>query len=486
MGTPTGRGSATLATRAPFAPPANIDDLDEVRLKGWSAVVSAWLDGAVRRVTEETGDPRFFNPVRTPPPAEPAERKIVWDAFPRTISVAHPGDPEAARAAADEPDDLGSYFGVRFFQVRDGREEEVVLPFRRHDEYCEWFAETDAATGRPRRYVFTCEGPEYWRFIASGTTAVVDRGAVPASARVDGDRALLLRLYRALVGPQVREADLYHEADVQFRQADGTVGRYRAAGQYNPNNKWNTTHGIVHLTHPSNTLSAEIFLAADASVPRADAKGVPVTDAAKLICCAGYGEPNRSSDPTIGADVNDLVRGGLSVSLRDPIGLYLDALDTTALSGPDGEDVSGWWRLVRGADRLTLRAEFAAPEGAPFGLDDVLVNGVPLTRAGQLAELITMSLYGIGADFGAGAPAPIGCSAHGCAQVGQPDLLTLVKVGENCPDGWAEAFPDSSVGGAAPAAVAAAGGSARTPTAAPTGTMAGPGRRRPGLSEILR
>jgi hypothetical protein len=38
------------------------------------------------------------------------------------------------------------------------------------------------------------------------------------------------------------------------------------ADQYNPYNKWNTTHGLMHLTHPCNTLQAEITLGADATV----------------------------------------------------------------------------------------------------------------------------------------------------------------------------------------------------------------------------
>ena len=33
-------------------------------------------------------------------------------------------------------------------------------------------------------------------------------------------------------------------------------------GTYNPYNRWNTTDGIMHLTHPANTLSAEIKLGA--------------------------------------------------------------------------------------------------------------------------------------------------------------------------------------------------------------------------------
>jgi hypothetical protein len=426
-----------------LAPPANTDDLDETQLQAWSAVVSTWLDSAVERVGG-TLRGRFFNPARTPPVGAPAERRIVWDAFPRVITVSNPGDRQAARAAADEPADLGRHrFRAQLFQTRDGREEQVTLAFRRHDEYCEWFADRDPATGRTRRYVFTCEGPEYWQFIAGGTAAVVaDPSRVPAEHRVGGDRELLLRLYRELVGPEVLEEDLFHQSDVYLR-AGGRKQIVRSAGEYNPNNKWNTTHGLVHLTHPSNTLSAEIFLGADATVLRAGPDGALVTDAGRLICCAEYGEPNRSSDPTIGADVNDLVRAGLTVSLRDPIGLYLDSLDTSGLSGPEGEDVSHWWRTVRGSGPLTLRAEFTPPADAAFGLEDVRVNGVPLTRAGQLAELITMSLYGIGFDAGNGAPQPTGCSGHGCSRVGNPDLLQIVPAGSGCPEGWTDAFPQA-------------------------------------------
>ena len=46
-------------------------------------------------------------------------------------------------------------------------------------------------------------------------------------------------------------------------------------GSYNPYNRWNTTDGIMHLTQPSNSLSAEILLGADATVLRASGRGRP-------------------------------------------------------------------------------------------------------------------------------------------------------------------------------------------------------------------
>jgi hypothetical protein len=52
-----------------------------------------------------------------------------------------------------------------------------------------------------------------------------------------------------------------------------------------------------------------------------------LTDSNDLICCSGYGEPNRNSDPTIGSSVNAQARAGNWVSLRDPVGLYISRID---------------------------------------------------------------------------------------------------------------------------------------------------------------
>ena len=60
--------------------------------------------------------------------------------------------------------------------------------------------------------------------------------------------------------------------DVKVRRGLGWQLRHRK-GEYNPFNRWNTTHGAMHLTHPANTLAAEIRLAADGTVVRSRAAG---------------------------------------------------------------------------------------------------------------------------------------------------------------------------------------------------------------------
>ena len=78
------------------------------------------------------------------------------------------------------------------------------------------------------------------------------------------------------------------------------------AAIYNPNNYWNNstkTGSIIHLCQPNNTLSAEIDIAAQATVLREDADGQPITDPDQLINCSRYGNPGRHSDPTVSHEV---------------------------------------------------------------------------------------------------------------------------------------------------------------------------------------
>jgi hypothetical protein len=71
---------------------------------------------------------------------------------------------------------------------------------------------------------------------------------------------------------------------------------------YNPANVWNllsTTGAIAHLIQPNNTLSAEVDIAAQATVIRKNDKGKIITDADELINCSKYGNPGRNSDPSV-------------------------------------------------------------------------------------------------------------------------------------------------------------------------------------------
>ena len=77
-----------------------------------------------------------------------------------------------------------------------------------------------------------------------------------SSVKFPGDKKVLLDLYRKLVDQRIELEDLVVKEP--FVSPFGKLNR----GDYNPHNKWNTTHGIVHLSAPPNALTAEINLAA--------------------------------------------------------------------------------------------------------------------------------------------------------------------------------------------------------------------------------
>ncbi len=83
-----------------------------------------------------------------------------------------------------------------------------------------------------------------------------------------------------------------------------------AKGAYNPYNKWNTTDGVVHLTHPANSLRAEINLAGDGTVLRTDSHGQPVTGAAGVAGGTPTGVGTPSGVPTGGGREPRVIRAG--------------------------------------------------------------------------------------------------------------------------------------------------------------------------------
>lgn len=282
--------------------------------------------------------------------------------------------------------------------------------YRQQDEYCEWHGDYDNQ-GRLVRLSFTAEPPEYWTFLAAS------------------EPDLVLDLYKELIGPQVDRNDLFYpEPPVVFGiGADGVARwlRFAEKGEYNRYNKWNSTHGAVHLTHPANTLGAEIDLAARASlVWQADLDGPdPAYDedaALTRIACAGYGAINRSSDPSIGEQVGIQVMAGNRVTLTDPIGLYIAKIDLSTLE----REVQGARVPVAEAQVLSVRRGDAdaihprklhltleAPSGAGWTLSDCFLDNRRLERGGQVARKITMALY---ADVQTGNADK---AAHGCSGV---------------------------------------------------------------------
>jgi len=199
----------------------------------------------------------------------------------------------------------------------------------------------------------------------------------PKTAGGIGDKQKVLALYRQYVSPNVQLEDLFD-----------------AQGNYNRLNKWNTSQGIMHLNQRNNTLGAEINIAAFATILRKN-NGQLLTDADELIECAQFGQAGRASDPRIGADVNELARGGFAITLLNPVGLYIDSLDTTGWVTPNGKAPSAFWKPIRGKAGMTVRVVFEVPASEGYTVSDIKIGNDKIEFGGQVAEFVTMKLTGV-------------------------------------------------------------------------------------------
>jgi hypothetical protein len=289
-------------------------------------------------VGKYTGN-RFFNPTAVEVAPDFKERAIAWDAFPRLIKLDSASDDERWQRA-DASRDV-------------------------QDEYCEWSVARDSA-GKVTRVTFTCEGPEYWQFLSS----------------YDPDR--VVNLYQHYVDPGVRREDLF--------LPDGT---------YEPRNRWNSTtsSGAMHLVQEDNDLGAQINIAVRATIVR-HIQGRTLTQPQELIQCGGYGNPERHSDPHIGAEVNALARLNAEITLANPLGLYIEGFFPVGWESPDGSDPLDFWRVVRGTSDHAVRAVYEVPPEKGFSVGDIVINGEPIRFGAQIADFIRIKLTGVACRFG--------------------------------------------------------------------------------------
>ena len=243
-----------------FDPPANQNDLpdhpdlNKAFRKRWSDNISRYNNQTIQNDPwGSTNQPKlteYFNPLGQDIPGGGAP--TTWTAFPNRIKLTYPnaGQRTQWQYADNGPPAGYSPKGPRGWQ----------------DEYCEWSVVRNK-DGKITRVDFTCENREYWYTLWSTSPETV------------------LKLYRDIVGPQVEMEDLFDRDPANGQPIiDPETGR----PAYNGRNKWNatTSQGAVHLISNPNSLSAEIFLAGQATVLREDAQGQPITDRNQLINCS--------------------------------------------------------------------------------------------------------------------------------------------------------------------------------------------------------
>jgi hypothetical protein len=369
-----------------FDPPAFLADFNAIpgQLDAWHLAMSSWFDAVVKIEQAAIGAaPQYYNAAVFDPGGVLVEQAVTWNAFPKELLRRFGRDRALQLADMLWPIE---HYGLPIADPTDPTGTSGVL-YRPQEEYCEWHVVRDPDTNKIRRITFTSEPPEYWQalfgFVPGG-------GGIP-DASFPGDKDVLLELYRTLVSADVQLEDLLAPADIIAANGDILVNK----GQYNIHNKWNTTHGIAHLNSPPNSLVAEVQLGGDATVLFTDSLGRLLVEPDALICYAGYGGPNRNSDPTIGATVNALARLGAYVTLRNPIGLYMDHIDLSGWQASDGGNVSDFVRIVRGTPGMIERLVVEAPPGRGITFGDLTIAGSPARFGGQVAECITVKLVGL-------------------------------------------------------------------------------------------
>ena len=426
-----------------FDPPAFMTDLDAIAggRDAWHQFVSLNFDASIvaeqKKVTSANGTAfgtvQYYNASTYDPGGPIVEQAITWNAFPKEL-LRRLGRDRALREG-DTLWPLSAYHG----HFDPDRPEVTTLPaadnvyYRPHDEYCEWHVTRHPLTGEILRVTFTSEPPEYWVAMFGGRIDI----AAGVAVNFPGSKDLLLSRYRELVDPQVQLDDLIVQADFI-----GGEGEVYTKGSYNPYNKWNTTHGIAHLCAPPNTLGAEIQLGADATVLYRDGAGRPLTQPDALICGAAYGGANRNSDPTIGATVNSLARLGAMITIANPVGLYMDHIDTNGWELPDGIASQDCLRIVRGAPRMIERMIVEVPPETGRTLSDLKIGGEPVRYAGQIAECITVKLVGTAAPLARVMGNDlINAPKRGLVPAQDPtEIYGLADVGATIPSGLRPAF----------------------------------------------
>jgi hypothetical protein len=372
-----------------FDLPANQNDLSDPKQAAalrteWSNSINRWIGSSI------LGDPwgslhdhdriYYYNPLTTDLTGGKAA-SVTWIAFPNLILLNYPNASKNEQLGYAEGVHADGTFGPP--PPIKGKPYWPPGPRGWQDEYCEWISIRDQ-NGKITKVDFTCENAEYWFTLWRVSPKTV------------------LTLYRQLVSPAVQLADLY----LRDNNNDPVIDRATGLPAYSAINQWNTqpsagqTTGAVHLISPPNTLSAEIYLAAGATLLRENPPGTPVTNPDKLITCSNFGQPGRNSDPHIGASVNEIIRsGGVVASLENPVGLYIQMPDFSGYELPPDPKLpanaqpSDCWRIVRGQQTLPavgdpnfnfiLHATFEIPKawkdaGVSFTVGDITIQGDPI------------------------------------------------------------------------------------------------------------
>ena len=384
---PFSRRDKVLAQSTPrliFGPPGFQNDFQAGEERLAQMLRSRW-NADINRLTERirqnepwnyTNQPAltdYYNPLATKVPQGAPSLPITWTAYPNRIRFAFP---QASRRQLWEYGDKGT----------PDPKYEPTGPRGWQDEYAEWSV-TRNAEGKITKVAFSSETREYWY------------------ALWDVSPNIVLRLYKQLISEQVKLEDLYLRDSSGKPINDPQTGR----PAYNELNDWNNkaTGGLAHLVGEFNSQYGAMFLGAQSTILRVNDKGKPMTDPSQLVNCGLHGTPNRFSDPFISATVNDLVRSGVQITLKNPVGIYIQEPNFRVYqlppNAPSKAKPSDYWKVVRGRKRqgkepydYILHAVYEVPPEHGFTVSDISINGFPIEFGAQIAETVQVGVIGEG------------------------------------------------------------------------------------------
>lgn len=426
-----------------FSPPAFLPDFQGIpgQEEAWHNAVYGWFESSIAyqkssvksQDGKSPGVVQFYNPAKFDPGGPVTDQAISWNAYPKELIKRYGYD-----RALIEGDRLQT---LHQFSKELNKPVHFRTMYRPLNEYCEWHAVRDPDTQKIVKVTFSAEAPEYWRALF-GDEITINKKII---VKFPGDCERVLALYRQLVSPDVQMDDLICKETIP--DVPG-LPPLAVKGGYNMYNKWNTTHGIVHLCSPPNSLAAEIGLGAATTVLRVTTSGKPIVQPEPLICCSLAGGPDRNSDPTIGSSLNALARAGAFITLQNPVGLYMDHIDMSGWSGPKNSDVSDCVGIARGTPGMIERLTIEVPSERGFQVGDITIGGAPIVYCGQIAACITVKLIGRAAGLGTVHNAPVRCTGRCCIDLSNPVQLNRpIPFGSPTPIGMVDAFSgDNSVG----------------------------------------
>ena len=377
-----------------FDPTANLPDFDRVPglREAWSAKINdAYETHLYGKPSDRTqsaleelqawgrtdSDLRVFNPASMPIPENSQPRNVTWSALPTSVD-------EQFNTTREK------------FAYLDSRQRfpgDPSLVTRIQDEYCEWIVFRDTQQ-KIISVIFTSEPPEYYDFLFYHSSE---------------SRNLLVELYREITG-------------VGSISLDDLVD---SRGEYNWWNRYNNEYA-VHMQQPNNTLGAQINIVSRSCILRVNRNGDAITGALGLIQCGRYGDENRQSDPRIGHAVNTFARENRFITIENPVGLYMSAIDWSGWTTPDNTAAQSFWTVLRGTEAqdpnqsYMVRAKFEVPKEKDYTVSDIEIGGEPIEFGAQIAARINVRVAVLVSDV-VSLPSPRSISCQGTA----PTILSF-------------------------------------------------------------